>query len=227
MLHVKLLSYTPVPEEIITKAARLCYSNVSISEIKVNEFIQKKMVNKMFSLGHHSTLEHAYFTFGIEGISRACSHQLVRHRLASYSQQSQRYVKFLEPFEYIIPDSIKNNPAILEKYKSIMKEIADLYKYFIENDIPAEDSRYILPNACTTKIIVSMNARELLHFFNMRLCSKAQYEIRKIASLMLNLVKKVAPTVFKKAGPTCISYGFCRESAKDCELYKKYIEKND
>ncbi|MDD5089551.1 MAG: FAD-dependent thymidylate synthase [Candidatus Wallbacteria bacterium] len=225
MLKVVLLSYTPAPEEIISKAAKLCYSPKNITELEVTPADQKRMVRKMFSLGHHSTLEHAAFTFGIEGISRACSHQLVRHRMASYSQQSQRYVRFDQPFEFVTPDTVRKNRKASAAYRKIMKSLHEAYRAMIEEGIPAEDARYLLPNACTTKLIMTMNARELLHFFNLRLCSRAQKEIRDVAAAMLSQVRKVTPHIFEKAGPTCISYGYCREEAKDCPLYSRLNKK--
>ncbi|MDD2716589.1 MAG: FAD-dependent thymidylate synthase [Candidatus Wallbacteria bacterium] len=220
MLKVRLLAYTPASEDIIAKAARLCYSESGIDELDVSGS-KARIVGKMFRLGHHSTLEHASFSFGVEGISRACSHQLVRHRLASFSQQSQRYVRFHEPFDYYIPDTILKNKAALSRYRKLMDDMAAAYEEMAKSGIPAEDARYVLPNACTTKIIITMNARELLHFFNLRLCSRAQQEIRDLAARMLVLVKKEAPHIFEKAGPTCISYNYCREEAEDCPLYKK------
>jgi thymidylate synthase (FAD) len=226
MLKVILLSKTPAAEEVIAKAARLCYSEKGISELQLTDKEKKKMVTKMFTLGHHSTMEHASFTFGIEGISRACSHQLVRHRLASFSQQSQRYVKFNSQFEYFTPDSIEKNSNLNKIYDSTMEKLSKIYQELIESGIPAEDARYVLPNSCCTKIIVTMNVRELLHFFNMRLCNRAQEEIRKVAAKMLSLVKKEAPEIFEKAGPTCVSYGYCHEQYKECPLYKKLIEKS-
>jgi len=226
MLNVVLLAKTPSAEDIIAKAARLCYSEKGITELILNEKQKKKMVAKMFTLGHHSTMEHASFTFGIEGISRACSHQLVRHRLASFSQQSQRYVKFNSQFEFVTPESIKEKPDLNKKYDKTMQQLFDIYKELVESGVPAEDARYLLPNSCCTKIIVTMNVRELLHFFNMRLCSRAQKEIREVAAKMLSLVKKEAPDIFEKAGPTCVSYGYCREEYKECPLYNKLIKKS-
>jgi len=226
MLNVVLLAKTPSAEDIIAKAAKLCYSEKGVSELELTDKQKKKMVTKMFTLGHHSTMEHANFTFGIEGISRACSHQLVRHRLASFSQQSQRYVKFNSQFEYYTPESIKEKPELLSKYNSLMEQLSGVYQEMIGNGIPAEDARYLLPNSCCTKLIMTMNVRELLHFFNMRLCSRAQKEIRDVAAKMLSLVKKEAPEIFEKAGPTCVSYGYCREDHKECPLYKKIIQKS-
>ncbi|MEW5760932.1 MAG: FAD-dependent thymidylate synthase, partial [Candidatus Thermoplasmatota archaeon] len=177
----------------------------------------KKIVKHVYALGHHSVLEHACFTFSIEGISRACSHQLVRHRLASYSQQSQRYVS-LQKFGVVTPDTIKKNAKAKEIYDKLMSEISNAYSSLISLEIPYEDARYVLPNSAQTNIIVTMNARELLHFFNLRCCEKAQWEIRELANKMLAKVKKVAPTIFAFAGPMCLK-GPCPE--KDINCYKK------
>lgn len=220
MLKVVLLASTPGPEDIVARAGKLCYSEKGIEEIAIPDKDRSRMVSKLFRLGHHSTLEHASFTFGIEGISRACSHQLVRHRMASFSQQSQRYVKFSRQFEYYTPDSIQENPEAFSIYQDTMESLSHQYAKLIEMGIPAEDARYLLPNSCTTKIIMTMNARELLHFFNLRLCSRAQKEIRDLAKEMMKLVKNRAPDIFGKSGPTCVSYDYCMEEAKDCPLYE-------
>ncbi len=205
-MKVKLLYHTPNPELVITSAAKLCYSPAGVEEISAkltNEEI-KKFINKIIQLGHYSVLEHINFTFGIEGISRACSHQLVRHRLASFSQQSQRYVKFKGLLEYVLPPSIKKDPLLSKKFAQLTIEIKNFYNELLNRQIPAEDARYILPNAAATKLVVTMNARELLHFFELRCCSRAQWEIRSLASAMLIQAKKTAPHVFAKAGPICL-----------------------
>jgi thymidylate synthase (FAD) len=170
-------------------------------------------------------LEHVSFTFGIEGISRALTHQLVRHRLASYSQQSQRYVK-TEDFKYIVPYSIKNDKIALAKFEKIMQSLQEGYDELLKT-VPKEDARYVLPNAVETKIIVTMNARELVYFFKLRGCKRAQWEIRNLAIEMLKLVKKVAPIMFKNSGPSCLK-GPCTEGEMYCgkidevkEFFKK------
>ncbi len=167
------------------------------------------------SLGHFSVLEHASFTFGIEGISRACSHQLVRHRLASYSQQSQRYVSQKERFEAVTPPSIACRPELRERYEGLLEEIHRVYGQFLDAGVPAEDARFVLPNAAATKLVVTMNARELHHFFNLRCCRRAQWEIRAVARDMLRLVRRKAPVLFAKAGPGCLR-GACPEGAMTC-----------
>lgn len=217
MLKVVLLAYTEQPEEVVARAGRLCYFPSNISDLKkaITKAKAKDMIMKLSESGHLSAFEHASFTFGIEGISRACSHQLVRHRIASYSQQSQRYVTFGENFEYIVPESIKKNKKILKKYQDAVLYAKRIYDELIEEGIHKEDARYILPNASETKIIVTMNARELLHFFTLRLCKRAQWEIREMAKLMLKEVKKVAPNLFYNAGPECIRTR-CPEGKMSC-----------
>ena len=215
-MKVKLLSHTPEPEKVIAIAARLCYSKSGIDDLEKNftDDKIKSFLQKIIDLGHESVLEHVSFTFGIEGISRACSHQLVRHRIASYSQQSQRYVNF-ENIEYVLPDTIKNNAEISKKFEKIMKDISDFYREMIENKIPAEDARFILPNACTTKIIVTMNLRELKHFFKLRCCNRAQWEIRNLAIEMLKILKNKIPILFSQMGPACLNAP-CPEGVMSC-----------
>ena len=174
-----------------------------------------KLVRKLVSMGHFSTLEHVTFTFAIEGVSRVLTHQLVRHRIASYSQQSQRYVKE-HNFETIMPPTIAARPEAKEKFLKLMQEIQDLYNELTEQGIPAEDARYVLPNAAETKIVCTFNVRSLLNFFSLRCCSRAQWEIRQLAEKMLAECKKVAPVLFENAGPTCVSEGICREGEMSC-----------
>jgi thymidylate synthase (FAD) len=216
-MKVALLQHTPEPELTVALAARLCYSPVAISELKeklsvadINSFLDKIM-----SLGHQSVLEHASFTFGVDGISRVTSHQLVRHRVASYSQQSQRYVSHTKRFAAVTPPSIAAHPEMLERFESQLAELHRTYAEMVAAGIPAEDARYILPNATETKILVTMNARELLHFFELRCCERAQWEIRDMAVAMLGLVKSVAPTIFRDAGPGCL-VGSCPEGTMTC-----------
>ena len=215
-MKVRLLAHTPEPEKVIALSARLCYSKANIEDLEKN-FTDDKIkifLKKIIDLGHESVLEHVSFTFGIEGISRACSHQLVRHRLASYSQQSQRYVNF-DNIEYVIPDTIKNNRELCEKFKNFMEEISKFYKEMLDKNIPAEDARFILPNSCTTKIIVTMNLRELKHFFKLRCCNRAQWEIRKLAIEMLKILKNKIPILFSQMGPACLN-GPCPEGIMSC-----------
>ena len=216
-MKVALLQYTPEPERTVALAARLCYSPADIDELqkKVSSADIRNFLEKIMSLGHQSVLEHASFTFGIEGISRVTTHQLVRHRIASFSQQSQRYVSHTERFSAVIPPTIANHPEVLARFESQLAALHQAYAEMVEAGIPAEDARYILPNATETKIIVTMNARELLHFFELRCCERAQWEIRAMAVEMLKLAKSVAPVIFREAGPGCLT-GPCPEGQFCC-----------
>jgi thymidylate synthase (FAD) len=217
-MNITLLRYTPDPELTVALAARLCYSPVGIDELreKLSHADITSFLDKIMSLGHQSVLEHVSFTFGIEGISRACSHQLVRHRVASYSQQSQRYVEFKgERFPLVIPESIAGNDRHASVFNRAMEAAAEAYRELVDGGVPAEDARFVLPNAAETKIIVTMNARELLHFFDLRCCERAQWEIRAMAIEMLRLVKPLAPTIFRDAGPECVARA-CPEGAMTC-----------
>ncbi len=174
----------------------------------------QKRLAKIVGLGHLSVIEHASFTFSLEGVSRVLTHQLVRHRLASYSQQSQRYVVLGKP-DYVIPKAISSNEERKKIFKEALDDVWDAYNRLIEMGVDAEDARYLLPNAAKTNIVVTMNARELLHFFRLRTCNRAQWEIRKAAKLMLNEVRRIAPTIFENAGPPCKA-GPCPEGEKTC-----------
>ena len=268
MLKVKIIAHTPQPDKVVAQAGKLCYSAVGVDEIaqKLTEEEIARYVNMLANIGHESPLEHVSFTFAIEGISRACTHQIVRHRIASYSQQSQRYVK-LEQFEYIIPPAIEKNPEakrifietmerdqkaydelvdlllediLIDKHaadygsciREILKEnldvapdrskVLDLYaEKFFENYRKAEkqaieDARYVFPNACETKIVVTMNARSLYNFFSKRCCNRAQWEIRELADLMLEECEKVAPILFSNCGAPCATTGKCPEGKMSC-----------
>jgi thymidylate synthase (FAD) len=228
-LKVMLASYSPDPEKTISAAARLCYSPADGEEIlsRVEDNDQRDFLEKLTTVGHLSPVEHATFTFLVEGISRACSHQLVRHRLASYSQQSQRYVSE-EEFDYLIPPSIKEDAELKVLFERTMEKIQKSYTYLTDKlvqrgsstESAREDARFVLPNATETKIMVTMNARELLHFFRQRLCNRAQWEIRAMALAMLKLVKPVAPTIFRHAGPPCLK-GKCPEGTRTCGKAKE------
>ncbi|MFH1838474.1 MAG: FAD-dependent thymidylate synthase [Candidatus Kuenenbacteria bacterium] len=223
-LKVELISYTKDPEQVCATAIKQCYSKIGVSELKkkINKETIERLIKQVVSSGHTSTIEHASFTFAVQGISRVCSHQLVRHRIASYSQQSQRYVDFkAKGFDYIIPPLVKKNPKILKKFCKDMDEIFNKYKNLIENGMALEDARFILPNACETKIIITINARALLNFLKERLCNRAQWEIRIMAYQMLNLVKKIAPNIFKNAGTTCQTEKICWQGNLSCNLWKK------
>jgi len=232
-LKVALLRYTPEPEEAVALAAKLCYSSANIGDLqeKIEAKDQKGFVEKLVKIGHMSPIEHVSFTFGIEGISRACSHQLVRHRVASYSQQSQRYVKAggEEGFGFIMPPSVieaGKKDWFIEKMEHMQMWYDELVEALGDKGEKSnEDARFLLPNAAETKIMVTMNARELLHFFRQRCCNRAQWEIRRMAEEMYKLVREVAPTIFKTAGPGCVS-GPCSEGEMTCgkikEIRKRY-----
>ena len=259
-LKVELIEHTPNPERVIATAAKLCYADTDIDKLygeQTEESIER-FLDMLTSIGHESPMEHVSFTFAIEGVSRALTHQLVRHRIASYSQQSQRYVK-LGDFDYIIPPSIANNEFTKslfinnmrrsqEDYEVLVdiltdqnfeelkaKAIADeVVKYPSDGGMPdigslkilgklknqsekmaIEDARYVFPNACESKIIVTMNARSLFNFFKHRCCNRAQWEIRELALRMLTLCQQVAPTLFKNCGPSCVT-GKCSEGKMSC-----------
>jgi len=225
-MRVQLLTHTPDPEQVVTAAARLCYSDASIAQLLEHAPEQAaKLLSKVLAMGHLSVLEHASFTFGIEGISRACSHQLVRHRIASYSQQSQRYVSHQAPFEAVVPASIATCPELAARLASHLTAVHELYRDLLAAGVPAEDARFVLPNAAATKLVLTMNARELHHFFALRCCRRAQWEIRDMAREMLRLARQVSPLLFHDAGPGCLR-GVCPEGAMTCgaaaEVRKEY-----
>lgn len=262
-LKVNLIEYTPNPEKVIAASAKLCYSGSGVDDIMKNldERNITKFIDMLMSYGHQSPIEHVSFTFAIEGVSRSLTHQLVRHRIASYSQQSQRYVK-LSQFQYIVPPEIEKNRKAKEIFVKTMEqdqkaydELVQLLKESAYDELKEdytkankseldekhitlflnksekkaiEDARYVFPNACETKIIVTMNARELMHFFNERCCNRAQWEIRVMAREMLNKVKNVAPVLFKFSGPNCVK-GICPEGTMTCgkseEIRKLYLDK--
>ncbi|MEJ2201912.1 MAG: FAD-dependent thymidylate synthase [Desulfuromonadaceae bacterium] len=215
-LLVQLLTHTPEPEKVVAAAARLCYSSASIGRLLEQEDSERSaLLEKILALGHYSVLEHASFTFGIEGISRACSHQLVRHRIASFSQQSQRYVSLRSPLAAVVPESIASRSELLKRYNGFLAQAHELYAEFLDAGVPAEDARFLLPNATETKLVMTMNVRELLHFFNLRCCRRAQWEIRVLAIEMLRLARRAAPLFFATAGPECLQ-GSCPEGAMSC-----------
>ena len=210
---IKLISCTDRAEDLCEAAAKSCYSDKSAFELQKSNADKTNVLEKTISMEHLSVIEHAVFTFSIEGVSRSLTHQLVRHRVASFSQQSQRYVS-MKNTDYVIPYSVKMNPETLELYNSTMSDIWAAYGKLLAK-IPAEDARYVLPNACTTNIVVTMNARELLHFFTLRCCNRAQWEIRELADEMLRQCKKAAPIIFKNAGAPCVR-GSCPERELSC-----------
>jgi thymidylate synthase (FAD) len=219
---VKLLRYTSEPEKTCALAARLCYSKYSIDELseKLTPQVIKELLTRVIASGHHSVLEHASFTFGIEGVSRTLLAQLSRHRIASFSVQSQRYVRLKDALEHVLPPEIKKQKELAKEFEAVLNGTKALYDKMLAAGIAAEDARYILPQAATTKIILTMNTRELRHFFALRCCNRAQWEIREMACRMLNQVKKISPVLFAGAGPDCVR-GECHESEPCGEPWKK------
>lgn len=211
-MEVKLLAYTGNADAICSAAGKSCYSEKPSSEL-VGDESPEKVLGRIVGMGHHSVIEHASFTFSVEGVSRALTHQLVRHRIASFSQQSQRYVSLDEP-TYVMPTTMAGDPEARKTFEETMERLWEVYRELGEK-FPAEDARYVLPNACTTNITITMNARELLHFFSLRCCNRAQWEIREMADRMLALCKEVSPTIFKKGGPPCVR-GPCPEGKLTC-----------
>lgn len=246
-MKIKLLSHTPDPEKLVAMAAKLCYSPVGTDEISegLTAEATEKFLGFLTSIGHESPIEHVSFTFSAEGISRTLTHQLVRHRIASYSQQSQRYVK-LNAFEYIMPPAIEAVPLAKAYFEEAMERDQETYDKLVEvleeaaferltkEGLPEkearkraekaaiEDARYVFPNACETKILFTMNARTLLHFFSHRCCNRAQWEIRHMADLMLAEVQMAAPLLFKNAGPGCMK-GYCPEKSMTCGKMKEVV----
>ena len=222
-LKVVLLRYTPMPEEAIALSAKLCYSKSSISDLneKISRKDQSAFIEKLMDMGHESVLEHASFTFGVEGVSRVLLAQLTRHRIASFSVQSQRYVSYENGFGYIIPESIEAlGEEAVKKYAEQMQTIESWYvdwqkQLGNKGEKSNEDARFVLPNACETRLTVTMNVRELLHFFSLRMCSRAQWEIRRMAEEMFRLCYETAPSLFRYAGPACLR-GKCPEGEKSC-----------
>jgi thymidylate synthase (FAD) len=233
-MKVKMLTHTPNPEAVIASAARLCYSNASIDDLMLkSEDVEKtkEYIDMLMSLGHESPIEHVTFTFGIEGISRACSHQLVRHRIASFSQKSQRYVNETQ-FEYVTPEAIASDSVTKDVYDETMQLLQGRYDFiragliqkYVKDGMDEkaaekkanEDARMVLPNACCTSIVLTMNIRSLFNFFKHRCCNRAQWEIRDVADEMLRQCMEVAPNIFKYAGPDCVTKGKCSEGKMSC-----------
>jgi thymidylate synthase (FAD) len=248
MAKVFLLAHTPNPEHTVASAAKLCYSSSSISNLTDNLTDEKaaSFVEMLSEIGHESPIEHASFTFGIEGVSRALLAQITRHRMASFSVKSQRYVRE-GSFEYITPPEIAAVPEALEIYEEIMAEDQKRYDRLAEilkekhiktflaegkdektaarmaEKKAIEDARFVLPNSCETQMIMTMNARSLHNFFKHRCCARAQWEIQDIANQMLALVCDVAPNLFKNAGPSCLN-GPCPEGKMSCGRAKEMKE---
>lgn len=249
-MKVKLIAYTPDPERVVAAAAKLCYSASSVDDLLdgLTEEKAKSFVEMLATMGHESPTEHVSFTFAIEGVSRSLLAQITRHRIGSYSVQSQRYVP-LENFEYILPPEIQEDPESKAIFEEMMEQEARCYeklsavlkqkheKTFLAQGMSEkaaaraaekkaiEDARFVLPNACDTKMIVTMNVRSLNNFFRHRCCNRAQWEIRQLAEEMFRLVYAAAPSLFAKSGPSCVS-GICPEGKMSCgrmaEMQKKY-----
>lgn len=239
-MKVILLAHTPQPETVVAAAAKLCYSNAQVDTLLAGLTPEKsrEFVEMLATLGHESPTEHASFTFAIEGVSRALLAQITRHRIASFSVQSQRYVR-LEDFSYVTPPEVAQNASAQLAFDGAMREEADHYTRIAgllkdghirrlttqgmaekeavrtAEKLAIEDARFVLPNACATKMIVTMNARSLNNFFKHRCCQRAQWEIRALADEMLNLVRAVAPSLFVRSGPPC-AFGPCTEGKKSC-----------
>jgi len=216
-MQVSLLYHTQEPERAVASAARLCYAPIGADELieTVSEEEVAKVLRVIMRSGHHSALEHASYTFAIGGVSRALTHQLVRHRLASFNQQSQRYVAYRGEPEVIIPESISEDPEIAAMFHTAIDTAYNSYQAMLDAGVPAEDARYILPNACAAKIVVTMNVRELLHFFTLRCCHRAQWEIQDLGNRMLKLAEPTAPYIFMDAGAPC-RRGPCPEGTMSC-----------
>ena len=248
-MEVKLLAYTPQPEKTVACAAKLCYAAADIDTVYegLTEEKTASFLEMLGSIGHESPIEHASFTFGIQGVSRSLLAQITRHRIASYSVQSQRYVKE-NAFEFVLPPEIEAIPAAKEEFLRAMEEdqkhyenLTALLKEKHKRELLAqgedeksanrkaekkaiEDARFVLPNACATKMIMTMNARSLQNFFSNRCCNRAQWEIRELATQMLKEVKAVAPHIFEKAGPPCLR-GNCPEGKMSCGKMKEVRER--
>ena len=217
-----LIRHTLSPEEVVALGARLCYSKARVDDLldKVEAKDQTEFVHKIMSMGHDSVLEHASFTFGIEGVSRTLLAQITRHRVASFSVQSQRYVSYEKGFGYIVPPKIEALGA--DAVAEFERQMDTMHQWYVQwqeklgtGEGGNEDARFVLPGACETRMMVTMNVRELRHFFSLRMCSRAQWEIRALANEMHRLCMEVAPALFENAGPACLR-GACPEGEKTC-----------
>ncbi|MFP4201187.1 MAG: FAD-dependent thymidylate synthase [Clostridia bacterium] len=216
-MRVDLIQYTPDPDLTVAMAAHLCYSPSSIEDLKkkMDESEVARLIRLLRSLGHLSPFEHAHFVVGIEGLSRVASHQLVRSRIASYSQQSQRYID-QRGFEYVTPPQIRKDPTLKVLYERHMDESRDLYRRLREAGVEREDARFVLPGAASSNIIMSKNARAWLEWFELRTCTRSQWEIRILANKIMRLLRKVAPYLFEVSGPPCVTQRLCREGKMSC-----------
>lgn len=218
-MNVTLIRHTLTPEELVALGARLCYSKTNLLGLqqKVAKSDQEGFCRKVIGMGHESVLEHASFTFGVEGVSRVLLAQLTRHRLASYSVQSQRYCG--ADMELVIPGSMCI-PELVDDIVAVRRAVKELYSKAVGFGVPEEDARYLTLQAGTTRLMVTMNVRELRRFFSLRCCRRAQWEIRELADEMLAICKQIAPELFRDAGPGCVR-GFCPEGEKCCGKPRK------
>ena len=217
-LSVELISMPDNMLKTIYTACKTCYSAKLPYENYLNAPDEEKMlelIKRVIGSGHYSTIEHIQLTFAVQNVSRACTHQLVRHRHMSFSQKSQRYVKEKGEFDYIMPKTIEKNPKLKEKFEEFILNTSNLYQEFIEAGIPAEDARSILPNAAASSLVASLNLRELIHLANLRLCTRAQLEIRMLVKAMVDEVIKKEPRLKPYLVPKCERLGYCDED-KSC-----------
>jgi len=226
-LKVSLISFTKDPEITCAKCATVSWRRKGMKEVSLND--ARTIMKRVLGYGHESVIEHASFTFFVENISRSLTHQLVRHRIASYTQQSMRYVDLTKSRAYFIrPQSVSNHDELVEVFDDVMTRCKAAYDTLRKRGVPAEDSRFVLPIATQTKIAFTMNARELRHFFEMRCCFRAQWEIRELANSMVRICKTVAPSLFENAGPSCVKLGYCPEDELTCgklnQVLKTYRE---
>ena len=223
---VNLISKPENMLKTVYTACRTCYSAdypINIYESTDDKEKMLKLIERVISSGHYSTIEHIQVSFAISNVSRACTHQLVRHRHMSFSQKSQRYVKEKGQFDYIIPPTIEKDPELKVKFKKFMAQIADQYQEFVDAGIPAEDARFVLPNAAASSLVASLNLREMIHLANLRLCTRAQYEIRTMVKMMCDELIKEEPWLKPYLVPKCERLGFCDED-KCCGRKPKFEE---
>ena len=232
--RVTLVRHTADPEALTALGARLCYAGGDVDDLLrlVSEKEQRGFVEKIMAMGHESVMEHVSFTFLAEGVSRVLLAQLTRHRIASFSVQSQRYVSYAGGFGYIVPPAIASlGQEAVAEYEDQMAQMQAWYEAWQKRlgdagESSNEDARFVLPNACETRILFTMNARELRHFFSLRMCNRAQWEIRRMAQSMFEQCCRVAPAMFRDAGPGCLR-GACPEGAKSCGQARQIREKRD
>jgi len=229
-MEVKIIAHTPNPDMVCAAAAFTSWKKKTTAELfeQLSEKEALDFLKMVMGFGHFSVTEHATFTFSISGVSRALTHQLVRHRIASYTQQSQRYVKFSEDeVKYVTPHTIDESKEAREMFTEAMASAANAYQRLLKKGIPPEDARFVLPNAATTNIVVTMNARELMHLIRLRTCERTQWELREVATEMLKQLKKAAPILFSDGGPACV-IGPCPEGKLTCgkiqEVRRKFKE---